>query len=374
MLGGDKGGRIVKNKCLALVLSGGGGRGAAHLGIIKALYERGIKPDIYIGSSIGAIISAMMAVYDNVDLAIEKYLDFARKYGWFNLVDFPIFPQKGIKSMGGLIDGQRLINVITEEAGLSGKKLSQTRKPLYIISTDLNSGDEIVFGFPQKLKTHKKDHYQPLFYPKDILIAKALRASIGLPVLFKPYPRNIGQRKLALLDGGIRDNCPITLAAYLPDVKYIFASILSFAGQQNIDYFRKDIASVFFEFLEIATSYSQVGKSCDSALFTTKPAPAVRIVNPGLFSISPLALNKSEIMIGSAYQTMQSILDKFDDPRQFWQRWDKAKIIEFHAPRWQAERLGQARADIVSITDQRSPVERELKKKSFKAKLAKLFK
>jgi len=166
--------------------------------------------------------------------------------------------------MGGLIDGHRLIDVITEEAGLSGKKLSQTKKPLYIISTDLNSGAEIVFGPPQPstgrpiLRSPTKSAeggrsrgvggYQPTFYPKDILISKALRASIGLPVLFKPYPRNIGKRKLALLDGGIRDNCPITLAAYLPDVKYNFASILSFAGQQNIDYFRKDIASVFFEF------------------------------------------------------------------------------------------------------------------------------
>lgn len=359
---------------LALVLSGGGGRGAAHLGIIKALFEQGIKPDIYIGSSVGAIIAAMMAVYDDIDCAIDRYLAFARKYGWFNLVDFPIFPKKSIKSMGGLIDGQRLIDVISEEAGLSGKKLSQTKKPLYIISTDLNSGDEIVFGFPQKLKTRKKDHYQPLFYPKEILISKALRSSIGLPVLFKPYPRNIGKRKLALLDGGIRDNCPITLAAYLPDVKYIFASVLSFAGQQNIDYFREDIASVFFEFIEIATSYSQAAKSCENAIFATKPAPAVRIVNPGLFSISPLALNKSEIMIASAYRTMRLILDKFDDPRQFWQRWDKDKIAGFHAPRWKAERLGQARADIISITDHQSPGERDIRRKSWKYRLAKLFK
>jgi len=358
---------------LALVFSGGGGRGAAHLGIIKALFEHGIKPDIYIGSSVGAIIAAMMAAYDDVDFAIDKYLSFARKYGWIDLVDPPIFSQKSIKSIGGLIDGQRLIDVIAEEAGLSEKKLSQTRKPLYIISTDLNSGDEIVFGFPQKLRTRRKDHYQPLFYPKDINISKALRASIGLPVLFKPYPRNVGKRKLALLDGGICDNCPITLAAYLPDVKYIFASVLSFAGQQNIDYFRKDIASVFFEFLEIATSYSQVGKTCDNAVFAASPAPVVRIINPGLFSISPLALNKSEIMIASAYRTMQTIFDKFDNPRQFWQRWDKDKVSSFHSPRWKIEKLGQENANIFSISDLKSPLERKLKAKGIRKILKKIF-
>lgn len=363
----------AKNNKLALVLSGGGGRGAAHFGIIKALFEQGIKPDVYIGSSVGAIIAAMMAAYDDVDYAIDKYLSFTRKYSWIDLFDPPIIFQKSIKSMGGLIDGQRLIDVITEEAGLSEKKLSQTKKPLYIISTDLNSGDELVFGFPQELRTSRKDHYQPLFYPKDVSISKALRASIGLPVLFEPYPRNIGRRKLALLDGGIRDNCPITLAAYLPDVKYIFASVLSFAGQQNIDYFRKDIASVFFEFLEIATSYSQVGKTCENAVFTDSPAPIVRIINPGLFSISPLALNKSEFMIASAYRTMQTIFNNFDNHRQFWHKWNKHDISSFTAPRWKVEKLGQEKANIISISDLKSPLERKLKAKGLRKILKKIF-
>jgi len=63
---------MSKSHKLAMVLSGGVARGAAHLGIIKALFEQGInphtkdfgvgvKPDIYIGSSVGAIIASMMA-------------------------------------------------------------------------------------------------------------------------------------------------------------------------------------------------------------------------------------------------------------------------------------------------------------------------
>jgi len=78
-------------------------------------------------------------------------------------------------------------------------------------------------------------------------------------------------------------------------------------------------------------------------------------------------------MIASAYRTMRAIFDKFDDPRQFWQRWDQDKIAGFHPPRWKVERLGQG-ADIISITDHQSPVERDLKKKSLKCSLAKLFK
>ena len=227
---------------LAVVLSGGGGRGAAHLGIIKSLFKQGLEPDIYIGSSVGAIIAALMAVYDDIDQVIELYLRFVKKHNWLDLFDLPIFPEKRLHSFGGLIDGERVIKVIAEETGLAGIKLSQTKKPLYITATDLNSGGEIVFGFPQPSKAHSVlrssksgggSRYQPLFYPKDILITKALRASIGLPVLFKPYPMGMGKRKMALLDGGIRDNCPFTLAAYLPDVKHILASVLSYAGQQN---------------------------------------------------------------------------------------------------------------------------------------------
>ncbi|MFH1683977.1 MAG: patatin-like phospholipase family protein [Candidatus Margulisiibacteriota bacterium] len=161
------------DSCLALVLSGGGGRGAAHLGIIKSLFKQGLEPDIYIGSSVGAIIAALMAVYDDIDQVIELYLRFVKKHNWLDLFDIPftptfpssgIFPEKRIHSFGGLIDGERVIKVIAEETGLAGIILSQTKKPLYITATDLNSGGEIVFGFPQNIpslkSTRSRSRYQ----------------------------------------------------------------------------------------------------------------------------------------------------------------------------------------------------------------------
>jgi len=274
----------------------------------------------------------------------------------------------------------QFLGVRSEETGLAGLKLSQTKKPLYITATDLNSGGEIVFGSPRAKSRGSHHHilksksrYQPLLYPKDILITKALRASIGLPVLFKPYPMKIGPRKLALLDGGIRDNCPFTLAACLPGVSRILASVLSYAGQQNIDYYRKDMASVFFDFLEISTSFAQLGRACQDNIFVKKDHLSLRIVNPGLFSINPLDIKKSQLMMISAYNTMQSIFNKFDNINDFWHKWNSDQINGFSPSRWKVEKLGLSKSNIVSISDLKSPLERKLKSKGLKKILKKIF-
>lgn len=366
----------AKPNNLALVLSGGGARGAAHLGILKALQKNSLNPDIYIGTSLGAIIATMMAVYDDVNYVIDKYFAFTHRHNVLELVD-NLFATSKIKSKGGLIDGAKVIEVIAEEAGLIGIKLSQTKKPLYITATDLNSGEEIIFGFPQEFKPRKrtgfKNYYRPVFYPKDILITEALRATIGLPVLFKPYPMRLKGKKLALLDGGIRDTCPFRLAAYIPDVKHIFASVLGYAGEQKVDFNQQDIPHLFFQFLDISTTLSQVGNAAQDALFTERNAPIVRIVNPGIFSLNPVAFKKSRAVMLSAYHTMKDIFSKFKNMQQFWKGWGSRQADYFSFPRWKLQKLGHHESNIFCLTDLRSPLEKELKKKGLKYRFKKYF-
>ena len=372
----------AKQHKLALVLSCGVALGAAHLGILKSLFKQGMKPDIYIGSSMGALIAAMMAVYDDVDYVIEKYLDFVKRHNLLDLLAIPVFTGKRVRSIGGVISGERLMRVIEKEAGISGIKLSQTKKPLYITATDLNSGKEIVFGYPQNLKLKKtpgfRNYYQPVFYPKDIPITKALRASMGVPVIFKPYPMRMGRNKMALVDGGVRDSCPFRLAAHLPDVKYIVASDLGYAGLKKADYYRKDIVSVFFQFIDIATTISQLGQTSQDAAFSEKKAPAVRIINPGIFSIYPFAIKRSNSMILSAYHTMERIFSRFTkqgklDTAKFWAKWSKKQAKTFYPERWKIEKLGSAKSNIFSITDLKAPLERELKRKKLTYRFKRLF-
>ncbi|MBU0671879.1 MAG: hypothetical protein KJ732_02495, partial [Candidatus Margulisbacteria bacterium] len=288
------------------------------------------------------------------------------------------FTKSKIKSRGGLIDGARVIEVIAEEAGLTGIKLSQTKKPLYITATDLNSGEEIVFGFPQEFKPRKrtgfKNYYRPVFCPKDILITEALRATIGLPVLFKPYPMKLKGKKMALLDGGIRDTCPFRLAAYLPDVKHIFASVLGYAGEQKVDFNHQDIPHLFFQFLDISTTLSQVGNAAQDALFNEQNAPIVRIVNPGIFSLNPGAFKKSRSIMLSAYHTVKDIFSKFKKMQDFWHKWGGGQADNFLKPRWKLQKLGHPESNIFCITDLKSPLEKELKRKSLKRRFKKIFK
>ena len=73
---------IKKNNNVGIVLSGGGARGFAHLGIIKALEEKGIKPDIISGVSAGALVGAFLASGKPVD---ESY-EILNKYSFFRSV------------------------------------------------------------------------------------------------------------------------------------------------------------------------------------------------------------------------------------------------------------------------------------------------
>ncbi|MFH1683978.1 MAG: hypothetical protein ABIA67_03760 [Candidatus Margulisiibacteriota bacterium] len=183
----------------------------------------------------------------------------------------------------------------------------------------------------------------------------------------------MGKRKMALLDGGIRDNCPFTLAAYLPDVKYILASVLSYAGQQNVDYYRKDIVSVFLDFLEISTAFTQLGNACQDNIFVEKGGLSLRVINPGLFSINPLDIKRSQLMILSAYNSIESIFSKFDSLDDFWHRWNKEQIDSFPSSRWKTEKLGHSRSNIFSVTDLKSLLEGKLKRKSFKFRVKRYF-
>jgi predicted acylesterase/phospholipase RssA len=369
-----------KNK-LALVLSCGVALGAAHLGVLKSLFKQGIKPDIYIGSSMGALVAAMMAVYDDIDYVTDRYLDFVRRHNILDLLAFPVLTGKHISSTGGVISGERLMRVIEKESGIAGMKLSDTKKPLYITATDLNSGHEIVFGYPQKLKLKTspefKNYYQPIFYLKDIPIIKALRASMGVPVIFKPYPMRMGRQKMALVDGGVRDSCPYRLAAHLPGVKNILASDLGYAGLKKADYFHKDIVSVFFQFIDISTTISQLGQASRDNAFSGRGAPSVRIINPGIYSVYPFAIKRSKSIILSAYHTMQHIFKNFAkqdklDKAKFWGRWGEKEAKSVDHKRLKVEKLGTVKSNIFSITDRKAPLEAKLKK-GLRYKIRKLF-
>lgn len=162
----------MKKYKTGLVLSGGGTRGFAHLGVIAALYERGIRPDVISGTSVGAIVGAFIAGGKSP----EEILKIFHK-GWFFKYTNLHIPLDGMLKLNGLKE------VIQNE--ISYKNIEDLPVPFFVSVSNLNSG---------KVEYKNKG-------PLD----KTILASSSIPVLFSPVEID-GQK---YVDGGLLDNIPV---------------------------------------------------------------------------------------------------------------------------------------------------------------------
>lgn len=160
-----------KKRKVALALGGGAARGLANLGVLKVLEKERVPIDLIIGSSIGGLIGAAYCLGTPL-VRLEKE---ALKLTWKRLVDMTI---PGI----AIIKGEKLAGIIED---ITDKKtFEDTRIPLAITTTDIETGDELV---------HTSGNLQ-----------KIIRASCSWPGIFTPV--RLGGRLLG--DGGIRNSIP----------------------------------------------------------------------------------------------------------------------------------------------------------------------
>ncbi|MGG3800271.1 patatin-like phospholipase family protein [Metabacillus fastidiosus] len=186
---------------IGLALGSGGARGFAHLGVLKVLYNAGIRVDMIAGSSMGALIGSFYASGLSIDEMYKIAFAFKRKY----FLDFTI-PKMGF------IAGKRvkeLIHLFTK-----GKNIEELDIPLAIVATDLYEGKKVIF--------------------KKGLVADAVRASIAIPGIFVPEKIN---GKL-LVDGGVIDRVPVSV------VKDMGADIVIAVDVSNVKK-TKEITSIF---------------------------------------------------------------------------------------------------------------------------------
>jgi len=164
----------IFNSKIGLALGGGGARGIAHIGVLKALEESNIHISYISGTSIGALVASYYAFGKNINdiKEIGKNLNFTSVIG-FSLHKKGIFSTKSIESM--II--RDLGNVNIEDAII----------PLSICTTDISSGEQVVLRHGN--------------------LAKAVCASTAIPGIFIP----IEIENRTLIDGGISENVPISL-------------------------------------------------------------------------------------------------------------------------------------------------------------------
>jgi len=155
-----------------IVLSGGGARGIAHLGILKALEEFGIQPSIISGTSAGAIVGAFYAK----GLGVAKIVSIIKNGHFFNFSNLNIVKQ-GLFSMKGFEDIYKTY--------FKNNSFEDLNIPLIIAATNILKGE--------------------INYFSDGELSSALLASSCIPVLFSP----LYYRGNYYVDGGVLNNFPI---------------------------------------------------------------------------------------------------------------------------------------------------------------------
>lgn len=165
-----------KKKKLGLALGSGGARGFAHIGVLMALRELGIKPDIVAGVSSGAIMGAFYAT-KTLDGCYSWAQGLDRKAA-FKLMDFHLIPK------GGFVKGERFVNFL--ESRMGAVKIEDLEKKFVAVATDLVTGEEV--------------------WIQDGSLAKAVRASMAFPGLLP----SLYHQDRWLVDGGLVNPVPIT--------------------------------------------------------------------------------------------------------------------------------------------------------------------
>ncbi len=161
---------------VGLALGSGSARGWAHFGVLRALEDAGLRPDIVCGSSIGALVGASYAAGE-----MPRFEEWVLGLGMrkvFGFMDFNI--------SGGMLKGEKLISFWREH--FVDSAIEDLQMPFGAVATDLHSGAEV--------------------WLRKGSIADAVRASIALPGLFTPVQRD-GR---LLVDGGIVNPVPASLA------------------------------------------------------------------------------------------------------------------------------------------------------------------
>ena len=158
----------MTNKKVGLALSGGGARGFAHVGVLRALVANDIPIDLIAGCSAGSFVGGAYAA----GMSIDEIVEIGKKISWFAVSGFSYSPR-------GVLTNAPLTKIIRDSFPVT--RFEELRIPFAAVACELETGTEVV-----------------LRETGDVV--EAIRASCAIPGVFLPVEDSLGR---SLIDGGV---------------------------------------------------------------------------------------------------------------------------------------------------------------------------
>ena len=170
--------RFIAGRAVGLVLAGGGARGFAHIGVVKALLEAGVPFDNIGGTSMGALIAAGLACEWSIEELTERMREAFVNGNPLNDYTLPLI---------ALVRGKKVSDLL--QRNYADMRIEELPKPFFCVSSDLTTG---------KVHVHRAG-----------VLWRALRASVSLPGILPP----VTYHGHLLVDGGVMNNLPVDIMA-----------------------------------------------------------------------------------------------------------------------------------------------------------------
>ena len=266
----------------ALVLGGGGLKGFAHIGVMRALEERGIMPSRYAGTSIGALIAAARVAGVPLD-EMERRATTVSKRDLFRLNRVGMLVERSRSPSLYLEQPLRdLVDAVVPEGSFRG-----LGSELLVNTVDLERGTIVMWGLPGH---------------EDVSIRNAVYASCALPGFFPPA--TVGGR--VCVDGGTIDNLPTAVASIGVD-----AVIAVDVGNTDLgraqDVTSRGFAAIYMRAASVMMHALQLNP------LATWMGPPMLLIRPRVGHRDWFAFSHAEEMIQAGYYGTMSALDELVD-------------------------------------------------------------
>ena len=265
---------------IALVLGGGGLKGFAHIGVLRALEERGIVPDVYAGTSIGAMIAASYLGGSPVD-DLQSRAEGLRKRDLFRLNHF-----------GMLLERMRSPSIYLEEplralcaGAIPDVTFAALPKRLLVNTVDLDQGARVVWGLPGL---------------EDFSVRDAVYASCALPGFFPPG--RIGER--TCIDGGVVDNLPVSVASQFADM--VIAVDVGSSDQSRTDATSTGFAGIYMR------AATMMMHALQQFPLEHWHGPPMVLIRPRVDDAAWLSFTDTAANIAEGYRSASRALERFE--------------------------------------------------------------